>query len=131
MTNPFQDEAAEVFELLSHLLEAGRRGGIVILGGLAVDHNASGREGRPQRQARGADERCLKSRCQVERELHSLFAVTLNVDVDQYGRNGHHLLPLIQPAAFSASCPRATVIGVDANPCNCRDLFQCSWIDLR
>jgi hypothetical protein len=93
-------------ELLSHLFEAGRRGVIVILGGFAVDHNASGGESRPQRQPRGADKRRLKPRCQIERELHSLFAVALDVDVDQYRRNGHHLLPLVQPAAFFESCPR-------------------------
>jgi hypothetical protein len=99
-------------ELLSHLLEAGRRGGIVILGGFAVDHNASGGEGWPQRQARGADERCLKPRCQVKRELHSLFAVALNVDVDQYRRNGHHLLRLVQWGHYLHLCPRTTLIQV-------------------
>ena len=118
-------------ELLSHLFEAGRRGGIVILGGFAVDHDASGGEGRPQRQARGADERCLKPRCQIERELHSLFAVALDVDVDHYRRNGHHLLPLVQWAALFASCPRATLIQVKGQSLQLQNPFQCSWIDLR
>ena len=82
-------------ELLAHLLEAGRRHAIVMLGGFAVDHNASGGESRPEGQARDANERCLKPVRQIERELDSLFAVALDVDVDHYRRNGHHLFPVV------------------------------------
>ena len=83
-------------ELLAHLLEAGRRHAIVVRGGFAVDHNASGGEGRPEGQARNSNERCLKPVSQIERELDSLFAVALDVDLDHYRCNGHRLFPLSQ-----------------------------------
>jgi hypothetical protein len=82
-------------ELLAHLLEAGRRHAIVVRGGFAVDHNASGGEGRPEGQARDSNERCLKPVSQIERELDSLFAVALDVDLDHYRCNGHCLFPIV------------------------------------
>ena len=92
-------------ELLAHLLEAGRRHAIVVRGGFAVDHNASGGEGRPQGQARDSNERCLKPVRQIERELDSLFAIALDVDVDHYRCNGHRLFPVV-PGSLLHPSPR-------------------------
>ena len=91
-------------ELLAHLLEAGCRHAIVVRGGFAVDHNASGGEGRPQGQARDSNERCLKPVSQIERELDSLFAIALDVDVDHYRCNRHRLFPVV-PGSLFASFP--------------------------
>ena len=106
-------------ELLAHLLEAGRRHAIVVRGGFAVDHNASGGEGRPQGQARDSNERCLKPVSQIERELDSLFAIALDVDVDHYRCNRHRLFPVV-PGSLFASFPDATMIQVK-EACLCRD----------
>jgi hypothetical protein len=53
--------------------------------GLVIDDNASGRERGPQRQARYANERCLKALGQTKGELNPLLAVTRDVDVHHHG----------------------------------------------
>jgi hypothetical protein len=62
--------------------------------GLVIDDDASGGEGRPQRQAGKANERCLKAVGQSKSKLHSLFTVALDIEVDHHRCERHRLFRL-------------------------------------
>ena len=76
-------------EFLAHFLEPRRYLTAVVLRWFAIDGDTSGSKSRPQRQARNPDECCLKSIRQSKRELDSLFAVALEVEMDHHRCKGH------------------------------------------
>jgi hypothetical protein len=96
-------------ELPAHFIETCCHRPIVLLRRLAIDGDASRSENGPQGQARDANECCLEADGEIKRELDSLFAVPLDVEVDHHGRKGHHLLPVscdqTQPRASLLAAP--------------------------
>src|SRR5262245_5299641 len=119
-------------ELVAHLVEARHQRTTVLLRGLAVDDDAPGGEGGPQGEPRDSNERRLKAVCQIERELDTLFAVALDVEVDHHCRKGHHLFPVSFDQTRASREPlRRTMIQVKSALRSQHSPPQRPWIDLR
>jgi hypothetical protein len=69
----------------AHVIETCAYRAALMLRGLVIDDNASGRESGPQRQAGNTNERCLKALGQTKGELNPLLAVARDVDVNHHG----------------------------------------------
>jgi hypothetical protein len=76
-------------ELPAHLIQTRRHRPTVLLRRLAIDGNASRSENGAQGQARDANERCLEAVGEIKRELDSLFAIALEIEMDHHRGKGH------------------------------------------
>jgi hypothetical protein len=78
-------------ELPAHVIETCCHRPTVLPRRLTIDGDASGSENGPQGQARDANECCLEAVGEIKRELDSLFAIALEVEMDHHCGKGHGL----------------------------------------
>src|SRR5262245_4319770 len=78
-------------ELPAHVIETCCHCPTVLLRRLAIDGDASRSENRPQGQARDANECCMEAVGEIKRELDSLLAIALEIEMDHHRGKGHRL----------------------------------------
>ena len=74
---------------------------------LTVHGNASRSEHGPQGQARDANECCLKALGQIKRQLDSLFAIALDIEMDHHCGKRHYPFPCSDRRKLLASFSNA------------------------